>query len=111
MAVGEDDVRNLARLAHLELTEGEVAGLRRHLESLLGYVAQIQAIDVGDAPETVHVGLRATPLRPDAARKGIPREVIMALAPEAASGLFEVPRVIASRGPSPAADEADEIAP
>jgi aspartyl-tRNA(Asn)/glutamyl-tRNA(Gln) amidotransferase subunit C len=98
--VGIDDVKRVARLAHLALTEDELAQVTRNLDRLLDYVAQLQAIDVGGASETVHVGTRPTPLRADAVRPGLPREVVTATAPAAEAGLFQVPKVVESGGES-----------
>ena len=107
----EDDVRKLARLAQLRLKPGQEARARADLEALLAYVAQLQAIDVEGASETVHLGSGAAPLRPDVARPGLPREILTRDAPSAVHGLFEVPRVL-SRGPArpPGAGDADDDA-
>ena len=115
MAFDEAEIRNLARLAHLALPPEEIREIAGHFERLLGYIAQIQAIDVEGVSETVHAGDAATPLRPDVARPGFPREIMTAAAPAAAAGLYEVPRVVVrTPAPSvdaPADDTADEIAP
>jgi aspartyl-tRNA(Asn)/glutamyl-tRNA(Gln) amidotransferase subunit C len=95
----EDDVRKLARLAQLRLQPGQEARVAGDLEALLAWIAQLQAIDVEGASETVHLGASEAPLRPDAARTGLPREILTRDAPSAVSGLFEVPRVL-SRGPA-----------
>ena len=115
MAFDEAEVRILARLAHLALSDAEIRETAGHFERLLGYIAQIQAIDVTGVSETVHACDATTPLRPDIARPGLPREVMTAAAPAAAAGLFEVPRVVV-RTPSVAIGDvpdetADEIAP
>ena len=114
MAFDEAEIRNLARLAHLALSDEEIRETAAHFERLLGYIAQIQAIDVAGIGETVHADDAGAPLRPDVARPGFPREVMTASAPAAAAGLYEVPRVVVR---SPAAnvgtpdDTADEEAP
>jgi aspartyl-tRNA(Asn)/glutamyl-tRNA(Gln) amidotransferase subunit C len=79
-----------------------VRQVTRNLGVLLDYIAQLQAIDVSDATEAVHVGNRPTPLRVDDARPGLPREVVTAGAPAAAAGLFEVPKVVETGGPEDA---------
>ena len=91
MAVSDEDVRKLARLARLELTDGEVARAASDLGQLLEYIAQIQAVDCSGASEPAHP-LGA--LRDDVARPGLPRDLLTRDAPSAAHGLFEVPRVV-----------------
>jgi aspartyl-tRNA(Asn)/glutamyl-tRNA(Gln) amidotransferase subunit C len=108
-SVSEHDVRHLARLAHLALSDAEVRDVTVQLDRLLAYVAQIQAIDVTGASETIHVGLRATPLRPDVARPGLPRPLVTAAAPAAPAGLFEVPKVL-DVALQPSASERDDDA-
>ena len=105
-SVDETEVRRLAELARLALSDAEVATMTSHLDSLLGYIARIQALDVTGATQTVHVGGRSTPLRPDVARPGFPREVMTAGAPSAPAGLFEVPKVLGAGAGSPV-DEAE----
>jgi aspartyl-tRNA(Asn)/glutamyl-tRNA(Gln) amidotransferase subunit C len=115
LAVSEEEVRSLARLACLDLSDAEVASMTGHLTRLLGYVALIQRIDVEGSPETTHAGDAGLPLREDVARPGYPRAAMTAGAPAAQAGLFEVPRVITSRGARPASaasdDADDEVAP
>lgn len=112
MAFSEDDIRKLAELAQLRLEPDEAARAATDLRSLLDYVAQLQAIDVAGASETVHLGGPASSLRPDVARPGLPRHLLLRGAPSSDSGLFEVPRVL-SRGPDrPAGGSADDdVAP
>lgn len=93
MAFDEAEIRNLARLAHLALSDDEIRETAGHFERLLGLIAQIQAIDVSGVSETVHLG-DSSALRPDVARPGHPREIMTAAAPAAAGGLYEVPRVV-----------------
>jgi len=115
LAVSEEEVRGLARLACLDLSDAEVASMTGHLTRLLGYVELLQRIDVAGAPETTHVGDAGLLLREDVARPGYPRAAMTAGAPAAEAGLFEVPRVIASRGaeatPGASDHDDDELAP
>lgn len=103
MEVTEDDVRKLARLAHVALTPAQIDDARGHLATLIDYVAQIQAIDVEGVPEFCLAGPESPPLRPDAVRPGLTRDAAMSGAPAASSGLFEVPRVVSRRGDGPPA--------
>jgi aspartyl-tRNA(Asn)/glutamyl-tRNA(Gln) amidotransferase subunit C len=90
------EVARLAALAHLELTDDEVALFSRQLADILGYVAEIQAVDTSGVPPTAHVLGQAPLDRADEPGATLPRAEALANAPEAASeaGLFKVPRVI-----------------
>lgn len=94
MAFDHRDVEKLADLARLALTPQQVAATASQLDRLLAYVDQLQDIDVEGASETVHVGDRATPMRPDTCRPGLAPEAATAGAPQAADDLFWVPKVI-----------------
>ena len=50
-----EDVLKLARLARLDLTEEEIIKFQHELSEILQYVAQLQAVDVGDLKPTNQV--------------------------------------------------------
>ena len=93
---GRDEVLRVAALAHLELTEDEVALFGRQLTGILGYVEQVRAVDTAGVAPTSHVLDRPPLDRTDAARDGLSRPDALGNAPDPAreSGLFRVPRVI-----------------
>ncbi|MEJ7735104.1 MAG: Asp-tRNA(Asn)/Glu-tRNA(Gln) amidotransferase subunit GatC [Polyangiaceae bacterium] len=61
-----DEVRAVARLAHLEIGDDELPRLTRDLGQILGYVAQLSELDVSDVPPTLG-GLATGALHPRAA--------------------------------------------
>jgi aspartyl-tRNA(Asn)/glutamyl-tRNA(Gln) amidotransferase subunit C len=90
------EVERIAALAHLELTEAEVAAFTRQLGEILAYAQQVQSLDTTGIPPTSHV-LAGAPLdRDDTPRAGLERDVVVESAPDgdASAGLFRVPRVI-----------------
>lgn len=92
----DQEVARLAALAHLELTDDEIALFRRQLADILDYVAEIAAVDTSGVSPMAHV-LDQPPLdREDDPQPTLPRSTVLAGAPEAASeaGLFKVPRAI-----------------
>jgi aspartyl-tRNA(Asn)/glutamyl-tRNA(Gln) amidotransferase subunit C len=91
--VTRDAVDHVARLAHLSLTEAERETFARQLDEILGYAESIQALDTSDAPPMSHASSRAL-FREDVPRDGLPPLRVFDGAPDAADGLFRVPRVI-----------------
>lgn len=91
MSVSSDDVRHIARLARLELTDEEVERLRRELSTILGYVEQLGALDAGRAAEPAAPD---QPPRPDVVKEWGDVRPLHAAAPDFADGYFRVPRVI-----------------
>lgn len=97
--IGDEDIRNLARLAHLAVPEDEIPRVAAQLDRLLGYVDRLAALDVTAAGEGVHADERSAPLRPDVVVPSLPRDLALAGAPATEAGLFEVPKVLdASEG-------------
>jgi len=87
-----ETVDHVARLARLSLTAEERALFARQLDDILAWAESLQAVDVsGVEPLAARGGAE---LRPDEERDGLPRETALAGAPDAAEGLFRVPRVI-----------------
>ena len=91
--VTPETVERVAALARLKLTADERATFARQLDAILEYAETLQALDTEAVPEVDHAG-EATLLREDALAPGVARERVLEAAPDAADGLFRVPRVI-----------------
>lgn len=91
----ETEVRRIAALAHLALTDDEVQLFSRQLGDILGYVRQVQAEPTEGVTPMSHVG-RATDERADVVAPTLEKRDALANAPDAApeAGYFKVPRVI-----------------
>ena len=88
-----ETVDYVARLAHLSLREEERHVFARQLDQILAYAESIQRLDTADVPPMSHASARAA-FREDAVEDGLPQAVATAAAPDAASGLFRVPRFL-----------------
>lgn len=89
-----DEVRRIARLAHLDLDEEQIAVCARQLGAMLAYFEQMKQLDTDGVDPTFHVLDLANAFRPDEIRPSLPRESVLSQAPAAEAGLFKVPRVI-----------------
>lgn len=94
MSLDRETVLHIAELARLELTPEEVELYREQLSAVLEHFARLQTLDTGDIPPTASVLPGRCPLRPDEPRPGLPREALLANAPEAEAGQFKVPPVL-----------------
>ncbi|MGD9906703.1 MAG: Asp-tRNA(Asn)/Glu-tRNA(Gln) amidotransferase subunit GatC [Vicinamibacterales bacterium] len=94
--LGPAEVHRIAALAHLALTEDEVATFGRQLADILDYVRQVQAADTAGVTPMSHVIDEVHDERADEPVAGLSRRAALASAPEAApeAGLFKVPRVV-----------------
>ncbi len=84
-------VLHVARLAKLELDEAEVERMAAELSKVLDHVERIRELDLDDVPPTSHVVDVNTVLRPDEPVPCLPREAVLAEAPEPTDGGFGVP--------------------
>ena len=81
----------MARLARLELSEEEVERMCAELSTILDHIEKISELDLEGVPPTSHVVEVENALRADEPRPSLPREVVLAAAPEAVDGGFAVP--------------------
>ena len=90
------EILRIAELARIELTADEQATYARQLSEILAFARQVQGIDTDDVPPTSHPTGVTGLLRDDVVSESLPREEVLAQAPEAdrAAGLFKVPRVL-----------------
>ncbi len=84
-------VLHVARLARLQLDEEEVQRMAGELSAVLEHVERIGELDLEGVPPTAHAVEVNTVLRPDEPVPSLPREVILAAAPEPVDGGFGVP--------------------
>jgi aspartyl-tRNA(Asn)/glutamyl-tRNA(Gln) amidotransferase subunit C len=96
VAVDKDEVRRIARLAALALSEEEIARFQGDLEAILGYVGQVQEADLDDLQDEHEAGPEPTEarLREDVVRPGLTREQALANAPDTDGEYFRVPPAI-----------------
>ena len=97
MKLTESDVRYVAGLANLNLSEEEVVRFRGDLESILGHMEKLNELDTsGVAPmaQVLYDAEETATLRPDTERRPLTNEAALANAPQAGAGYFKVPRVI-----------------
>jgi aspartyl-tRNA(Asn)/glutamyl-tRNA(Gln) amidotransferase subunit C len=91
MAISREDVLHVAALAHLDLTEDEIARLEVQLNDILAAVGKVSELDLADVVPTSHPLAVENVLRPDEPRPSLPLEDVFANAPERDGDHFRVP--------------------
>ena len=91
MAISDDDVLHVARLARLRLDEQEVGRMREQLSTILGHVQELSKLDLAGVEPTAHALDVANSVRPDRSRPAWPRDEVLREAPDPADGGFRVP--------------------
>ncbi len=94
MSLSQDDVRKIARLARLKVSDAEMAEVADKLSSILGMVGQLQATDTAGVAPMAHPLDAAQRLRADDVTENDCRDAYQANAPQVENGLYLVPRVI-----------------
>ncbi|MFZ9933064.1 MAG: Asp-tRNA(Asn)/Glu-tRNA(Gln) amidotransferase subunit GatC [Chthoniobacterales bacterium] len=90
------DVRYVADLVRLKLTDEEIAELQPQLDHVLEYIAQLNEVNVDGIEPTAHASAVYNVFRQDVARDAFTQEQATANAPHSGSGLFLVPKVVES---------------
>ncbi len=94
MSVNESQVRHVAKLARLALSDAEIDTMVPELNNILGWVEQLGEVDTdGIEPLTAVIDLKLR-LRDDVVTDGEVRDAVLANAPYAQHGFFAVPKVI-----------------
>ena len=100
MAIDRAQVRKVARLARLSLTDAEEEKFAAQLSHVLDYIETLAAVDVsGVAPlafagDAGDAGGDGALLRPDLVLPGLSREEVLAAAPAANGTAFLLPRIL-----------------
>ncbi len=95
MATERIDVRGVARLARLALSEEEIERYGTQLEDLLRHVDELKELDTSSVAATAQVIESRNVVRPDAVVPCLAHDVVMAGAPQPQNGFFRVPKIIA----------------
>jgi aspartyl-tRNA(Asn)/glutamyl-tRNA(Gln) amidotransferase subunit C len=88
------EVDHIAELARLSLTDQEKTLFREQLSAILDYAAAIQQVDTSTIPPTATVLPLRNVMRDDVVAPSMPREDVLANAPDAADGCFRVRAIL-----------------
>lgn len=94
MTITREEVASLARLARIAMTDSELDALAGQLDVILAAVAQVGEVAAADVPPTSHALPLTNVLRRDEVRPSLPRAEVLAMAPAAEDGRFQVPRIL-----------------
>jgi aspartyl-tRNA(Asn)/glutamyl-tRNA(Gln) amidotransferase subunit C len=92
--ISADDVRKVAKLARLNLPDDKIATYTGQLESILGYVSQLEQVDTTGVPETTRAVEVTNVTRQDGVNPTPVREEILNQAPQREGNFFRVPKIL-----------------
>ena len=88
------DVKYVAELARLELTEEEQATFQPQLENIVKYVEKISAVDVTGVEPMMHGRVLVNAFREDVVRPSLETEAALANAPKRVGDEFLLPKIV-----------------
>jgi aspartyl-tRNA(Asn)/glutamyl-tRNA(Gln) amidotransferase subunit C len=93
MSVSRDDVKKIAHLARIGVSDSEIDGILRDFSGIFDFVEQLNNVDCSDANDGVQPASSNIPERADVA-KPCDVSAIMSNAPEKEYNMFVVPKVV-----------------
>lgn len=94
MSVNAQEVRHVAKLARIAMSDAEVAALVGEFNNILGWVEQLAEVDTDGVEPLTAVIDQHLRLRDDVIDDGNVRDKVLLNAPDAQHGFFAVPKVI-----------------
>lgn len=93
MAITESDVRHVAMLARLALTDEQVTTLTAEIGSVLGHIDALQRLDLEGVQPTAHPLSMTNATRADVVHACLPRELALKNAPATDGTAFLIPAI------------------
>ena len=94
MKLEREAVVHIAKLARVELSEGEIATFSEQLSEIIGHFDALNAVDTEGVEPTAHTLPLRNVMAEDASRPSLPRDKVLALAPNTDDGYLRVLAVL-----------------
>lgn len=94
MSISQKDVEYIAALARIHVPADQLEGLTKDLSNIVGYVEQLQKLDLKNVKPTSHAVPLSNALREDKVKPSFTNAQALSIAPEAKDGCVKVPLVI-----------------
>ena len=94
MSIDTDTARKVAHLARIAVPEEDLPQLADNLGAILGFIEQLQEVDVEGVEPMVSVTPMRLKRRDDVVTDGDQQGAVLANAPDAREGFFAVPKVV-----------------
>jgi len=94
LKLSNEEVRKIARLARLGVSDEELEQYAVDLTRIVGYIEKLSEVNVDGISPSGIPGQQATNMRDDEVRPCLDRDLALSQAPDSASGLFRVRAVL-----------------
>jgi aspartyl-tRNA(Asn)/glutamyl-tRNA(Gln) amidotransferase subunit C len=93
-----EEVREIALLARLDLSDQEIERMTTDLDAILGYVATLKDLDTSAVEPMTHAVPFDCPVRADQVGASLPIDEALQNAPRREASFFQVPRIVPAVG-------------
>lgn len=94
MAIDTDTARRTAKLARIRVDEADLQALAKDFTAILGFIEQLNEVDVEGVEPMTSVTPMRLPRRADRVTDGDIQSQVLKNAPDAREGFFAVPKVV-----------------
>lgn len=94
MSVTRDDVRKVARLSRIAVSEAQLDEMAGELNGILGWIDQLNEVDVSGVEPLTSIVETRLPMRDDVVTDGDIQDQVLANAPRSEDGFFVVPKSV-----------------
>ena len=94
MSIDRATASKVAKLARIRVEDADLPALADDFNAILGFIEQLQELDVSDVEPMVSVTPMRLPRRDDVVSDGNQQEAVLRNAPDAREGFFAVPKVV-----------------
>lgn len=92
MSISKEQIKHLAHLSRLELSENELDAMQGDMEKILEFVAKIDALDLSGVEPLTQMSSSVDIMREDKVGEMLTKEQALKNAPDANSDYFRVPK-------------------
>lgn len=92
--ITEKEVKHIAELAHLKLTEEEIETFTRQLGDILDYFEKLDELDTEEVIPTAYTVPMKNVMRKDKVESSLEKEEVLKNAPDKRRGQFQVPPIV-----------------
>jgi aspartyl-tRNA(Asn)/glutamyl-tRNA(Gln) amidotransferase subunit C len=94
MTIDTETARKVARLARIRVEEERLPALAREFDAILGFIEQLNEVDVEGVEPMTSVTPMRLKRREDVVTDGNQQDLVLLNAPDAREGFFAVPKVV-----------------
>ncbi|MCF0154436.1 MAG: Asp-tRNA(Asn)/Glu-tRNA(Gln) amidotransferase subunit GatC [Veillonella sp.] len=94
MKISQEEIKKIAHLSRLEVSDDHMVQLEKELSDILSYVEQLNELELNDVEPMAHAVPLQNVFREDKVQPSIDHNKALSTAPEEEDGYFRVPRVV-----------------